>query len=249
MQVALNQLLQQAKPDRLLVEPTGLGHPLEVIETLRSEHYAKVIKLEKILTLVDARNLSDSRYLEHPTFQQQLEIADVLVGNKRDLYQPVDIDAFEYLTQNLNNAKSFFAEQGAIDYSLLIGPTQTGDNAHAHHHHHPQEDTQEVFTDLPLPESGYLKAVNQGEGYVSVGWRITPTLPFNRERLFNFLSALSVERAKGVFVTGEGVLGYNLAKETLTEIPLDDCFESRIEIIAEKLDDHWEDALLSCLES
>ncbi len=30
MKVALNQLLAKAKPDRLLIEPTGLGHPQEV---------------------------------------------------------------------------------------------------------------------------------------------------------------------------------------------------------------------------
>ncbi len=27
MQVGLNTLLRQGKPDRLLIEPTGLGHP------------------------------------------------------------------------------------------------------------------------------------------------------------------------------------------------------------------------------
>jgi len=32
MQIALNQLLQRAKPDRLLIEPTGLGHPVEVLQ-------------------------------------------------------------------------------------------------------------------------------------------------------------------------------------------------------------------------
>lgn len=34
MQMALNRLLMDAKPDRLLIEPTGLGHPQEVIESL-----------------------------------------------------------------------------------------------------------------------------------------------------------------------------------------------------------------------
>ena len=37
MQIALNQLLSKAKPDRLLIEPTGLGHPKEVLEVLTSE--------------------------------------------------------------------------------------------------------------------------------------------------------------------------------------------------------------------
>ena len=71
MQVALNQLLAKAKPDRLLIEPTGLGHPKEVLEVLSEDHYHNVLSLQKILTLVDARKLSESRYTEQDTFNQQ----------------------------------------------------------------------------------------------------------------------------------------------------------------------------------
>ncbi len=61
MQIALNQLLTEAKPDRLLIEPTGLGHPKEVLEVLSSEHYRQVLSLQKNITLVDARKLSNTR--------------------------------------------------------------------------------------------------------------------------------------------------------------------------------------------
>ncbi len=55
MEMALNQLLKRAKPDRLLIEPTGLGHPKEVLQVLSAEHYREILDLQKILTLVDAR--------------------------------------------------------------------------------------------------------------------------------------------------------------------------------------------------
>ena len=42
MQIALNMLLAKSKPDRLLIEPTGLGHPKEVLEILSNEHYQDV---------------------------------------------------------------------------------------------------------------------------------------------------------------------------------------------------------------
>ena len=39
VQVALNQLLTRAKPDRLLIEPTGLGHPVALLTVeLRKLH-------------------------------------------------------------------------------------------------------------------------------------------------------------------------------------------------------------------
>ena len=90
MQIALNQLLSESKPDRLLIEPTGLGHPKEVLEILSAEYYQDVLCLHKTVTLVDARNLKDSRYTEHKTFNQQIAIADIVIGNKLDLYQSSD---------------------------------------------------------------------------------------------------------------------------------------------------------------
>ena len=50
MQIALNQLLVKAKPDRLLIEPTGLGHPKEVLQMLSTEYYQTLLSLEKTLT-------------------------------------------------------------------------------------------------------------------------------------------------------------------------------------------------------
>ena len=52
---------------------------------------------------------------------------------------------------------------------------------------------------------------------------------------------------KAVFITNEGVFGYNLTADALTEIQLDDCLESRIEVISVKLDNSMEAQLLECL--
>jgi len=52
-----------------------------------------------------------------------------------------------------------------------------------------------------------------------------------------------------VFITDIGVLGYNLTADALTEIELDDCLESRIEVISDKLDDSLEVQLLACVVS
>ncbi|NMV06592.1 CobW family GTP-binding protein, partial [Vibrio parahaemolyticus] len=81
MQIALNQLLSEARPDRLLIEPTGLGHPKEVLQVLSTEYYRQILALQKNITLVDARKLSDPKYTEHETFNQQITIADTVVGN------------------------------------------------------------------------------------------------------------------------------------------------------------------------
>ncbi|PTA49626.1 cobalamin biosynthesis protein CobW [Shewanella morhuae] len=85
-QVAINQLIAKAKPDRLLIEPTGLGHPNEIIKVLSAAHYQNVISLRSTLCLVDARKIHDPRYREHANFIQQLQVADVIIATKSDLY-------------------------------------------------------------------------------------------------------------------------------------------------------------------
>ena len=53
---------------------------------------------------------------------------------------------------------------------------------------------------------------------------------------------------KAVFITDNGVYGYNLTGDGLTEIELDDCMESRIEINANELSEQWEEGYLPALK-
>jgi len=248
MQIALSQLLFRAKPDRLLIEPTGLGHPVEVLQTLSEDHYRDVLSIHKILTLVDARKLSDARYTEHATFNQQIAIADIVVGNKQDLYGEEEKTRLEsYVTEKgAPGAALCFTEQGILDPALLQGKTAT---THHGDHSHINKDLPSNLTELPIPECGYLKAVNSGEGFESIGWRFDATKIFDRNRLFAFLSGLSVERMKAVFITEQGISGYNLTSDALTEMELDDCLESRIDIITTTIDEMWEEKLLSCIKT
>ena len=61
------------------------------------------------------------------------------------------------------------------------------------------------------------------------------------------LTGVLAERIKAVFITDVGVFGYNAVSDALTEIELDDCVESRIEIIADSIDDSLEEQLLGCI--
>ncbi|MFT5721537.1 MAG: G3E family GTPase [Motiliproteus sp.] len=252
MLIAMNQLLSRTNPDRLLIEPTGLGHPVEILQMLSAENYRDVLSIQKIVTLVDARKLSDTDYTEHATFNQQIAIADIVVGNKEDLYEEGDKEQLQAYTQkhSSTDVKIMFTRQGRMDLDYLQGATR----AVVHSHHHHQGKVENVSQDeAPVPESGYVKAENQGEGFQSIGWRFGSSCIFNHAKLVVFLSGLLAERMKGVFITAEGVFGYNLTSDALTEIELDDCLDSRIEIIAANLDDtlneQWEVTLLACIET
>ncbi|WP_264407895.1 CobW family GTP-binding protein [Vibrio owensii] len=246
MQIALNQLLNEAKPDRLLIEPTGLGHPKEVLQVLSTDHYRQVLSLQKNITLVDARKLTDLRYTEHDTFNQQIAIADTVVGNKLDLYQEGDTQKLEAYVAEVGrpNTKVIFAEHGVIPFHEFEGETTIHEHPPHHHHHHAND--KPLASDMPMPESGIIKATSEGEGFQSVGWRFSPEKVFDRRKLIPLLVELEVERMKAVFITSDGIYGYNLTPDGLTEVELDDCAESRIELIADSIDEQFEAKLLSC---
>jgi G3E family GTPase len=245
MQVALNQLLILAKPDRLLIEPTGLGHPKEILQTLSSEHYEEILDIDKILTLVDARKVSDERYTTHEIFNQQIAIADIVVGNKSDLYQPEDNLKLEMYVKQHGSSETqvIFTENAEIESSYLSNKT----SATFKGHHHNSAEQSPPLSEAPIPMCGYIKANNEGEGFQSIGWRFSPSRVFDHERLFTFLNTIDAERMKAVFITDRGIFGYNLTSDALTEIKLDGCVESRVEIISDSINDEWETLLMSCI--
>lgn len=248
MQIALNQLLQHAKPDRLLIEPTGLGHPKEILQVLSAEYYQDVLYLQKTLTLLDARNLQDTRYTNHDTFNQQIAIADTVVANKVDLYQEEDkVRLLNYVKEiGQANVAVIFAEHGNVDYSQLSGQTALKISApHSHHHH---KTTKKLASELPIPACGYIKAVNKGEGFNSIGWRFSASIVFNYNKILSLLNSLKMKRIKGVFITDKGIFYFNDTAESLTVIECDESKESRIEIIDEQLDDNLEEQLIDCYE-
>lgn len=252
MQIALNMLLVTAKPDRLLIEPTGLGHPREVLAVLSGQYYRDVLDLRATITLIDARKLSDSRYIEHPTFIQQLEIADVLVANKADLYQAEDHDTLLALHNNhplLSQVPLHTVEHGKLHCSWLQGEC-------AHRQTESAIEEQPVANAFittsfapQLPECGYLRIDNHGQGFNSSGWLFDADFIFDQGALYSLLAGVEAVRLKGVFITTGGVIGYNKVDNVLTQVSLDDAMDSRIELISTdtQILHELENALLECI--
>jgi G3E family GTPase len=233
MQVGLNMLLQQSKPDRLLIEPTGLGHPKQILSLLTQDSYAGWIDLQATLCLLDARQLSEPRYVENENFRDQLAAADVILASKSDTYQPQDLLALQHWAkQDPLQRPLYHIQQGQADVALLDLPrtnrTELPD-AQQHHSHAKKQG----LAALSLPEnSRWRRALNQGQGFTSCGWIFDADTVFDTVGIMEWIRLAPVERAKGVVRIAEGTLlinrqGQDLNIETRPVAPLD----SRIELI------------------
>jgi len=254
MQMALNMLLKRARPDRLLIEPTGLGHPKEVMAVLSAAHYQDVLALHSTITLVDARKLADTRYTQNDTFNQQLDIADVIVANKADLYATEDLlQLIDYLGGRFKDEYKpiFPVRYGALETAWLDGPAfsavaNKSNNASSAVDSPPLHQLRE---ELSFSNSGYVTITNEGEGFFSQGWVFKPDMIFDRKKLSTVMLGINAERVKGVFITQQGIISFNVADDVLTEITLDNSMDSRIEVIAEDTSQFHglEQQLLSCM--
>ncbi|WP_047048319.1 CobW family GTP-binding protein [Vibrio mexicanus] len=232
--VAITALLRE-NPDRLIIEPTGLGHPKQIMATLSSAQFSPYIEMRSTLTLTDARYFEDEKYLSNQNFKQQLEVADVVVANKNELASKSHNDGMAiWLQEQGIEADIVATSHGNLELSLLdmfIKPSEDMD-IEEHHHHHAALEPQ---FQLP-PNQTHIRKENKGQGYFSCGWLFGAEIVFDFDELFSMLNALTAERVKGVMNTDKGCYAFNVSNGVVSvnELTLSG-FESRLEVIDSQL--------------
>ncbi len=249
MQIAITELLRAARPHRLLIEPTGLGHPKELLEVFTQAHFQQALALQRTITLVDARNIASPRHTQHPTFRNQLEVADVIVASKADCYEADTLACLEAfvsamglavpITSISNGELATAWLQGASEHPWHSMPSDATQAAHRH-----QSGPSAAPVQRPIQHFS-----NAGEGYYSRGWIFAAHLLFDRSKLRAFFAQLSLLRAKGVFITEQGIIAFNKAEDQAFESSVDEHGDSRVEFIASSSDELTllEPALMNCL--
>lgn len=251
-QMGLNMLIAREKPDVILIEPTGLGHPRKVLQTLRNEHYRDVLMPGANICLVDPRHLRQPRYAGNDTFRDQIRLADVLVANKTDLCSPDDLNAFDDLVAASVPAKAAAVSTrfGKIDIALLqfpADPERLQLHDHGHHHHHSRETAAPVAL---APGERVHCFEGNGDGHFSTGWLFAGDLVFDLNALRFWFDQLDVERAKALMQTDQGYMVLNWREGVLSEMPTRALEESRLEIISATPVDAaaMQTSLLDCLK-
>ncbi|MCB9684106.1 MAG: GTP-binding protein [Alphaproteobacteria bacterium] len=91
MRTALVKLLREVRPDRLLIEPSGLAHPASVLDQLRSPGIREAVDLRATILLIHPRRLLRS---SDPELAEHLHVADVIVGTHDDVLGEDELNAF-----------------------------------------------------------------------------------------------------------------------------------------------------------
>jgi len=117
----LAQFIRRSKPDRLILEPSGVSHPAKVVDLLRSDDFSGAIDLRNIICLIDPKDLEDPKWQQSEVFQDQVQLADIVVINWADSRTRQQVDRCRQWVESFNPPKQMVVETafGEIDAELL----------------------------------------------------------------------------------------------------------------------------------
>lgn len=206
LQDAVHRVLERPEPlDLIVVETTGLADPLPVAMTFMAGDLRDHLRLDSIITLIDAENFSATS-LDSPIARAQVVYGDILLLNKADLVDEARLAEVEAELRAIKtDARILRASRGNVPLGLLLSvglfesdrlaalqareddpATHQHHDHHDHHHHHDAAGHNHAHT----PEL---------EGFSSVS--LVVHAPFDLRRFQDFLDNQlpeSVFRAKGV---------------------------------------------------
>ncbi len=224
LQAALVNLLARNKPDRVIIEPSGLGHPAGLLDLLRGEAFQDVVAVHDIIATLDPRRLDEPRVRKHETFQDQLAMADAIaitMGEQASVEQHEQ--AQQFVTKLWPPRKWVHRiEHGTMPLSLLMdsGQTSAHDDAtipDTHRQITAPLTLEGAFFDVAPPLGQPQQKTASSLGYTSTGLRWHPSERFDLDYLAAHLGELpSSARVKGVFHTEQGWKQLNRADGALS---------------------------------
>jgi G3E family GTPase len=210
----LVQLVQEQRPVRLLVEPSGIGHPAAIAEELLQHEARGHLQLAGIICLLDGlraarlwaewqatldAEAAGTTPPERSVERDQFEVADVVVLSKADVATPEQRAAFEALANAAYPPKRWVGEmtQGELPAEALLPrgnvgrpavflPARPTLHAAAQHDHGGRDEA----VALHWPASGegeVVRRITRRLGRVGVSWVFPTGWIFAKLPLLRFL--------------------------------------------------------------
>jgi G3E family GTPase len=120
--LAVEELIDVAEPDLILIETTGLAEPASMARQIR----AADLPLDSVVAVADAVNL-EAALSQSVVAAWQLRAADFVVLAKADLVSPARLAEAEALVRGHNGRAAIFpARSGDLDWRLVFGAGPSG---------------------------------------------------------------------------------------------------------------------------
>ena len=249
MHIALARLLSEQKPDRLFIEPTGLGHPSQLFDQLTEPHWQSSLAMRALITVVDASRLHDTNWVKQNLYEDQLKAAQIVVVSHTDVMTFEDDQALELLIDEYKpyHQEWIKTENGQLALNKIDVVARLTERSIQ-----PLLKLQKQMTETEVKKEIQqlpYHYVESAQGYIVAGWKLPKRWKFD---FYNLLDLLCAQqnwlRIKGIFNTDQGWKVFNFNPDQFNYKSGEEGIDNRIEIISAHHHDWlaFETALLAC---
>ena len=152
---SLKEVVEKYHPDRILIEPSGVGKLSDVIKAVQGVEEDVDIQLNSYTTVVDAKKCK--MYMKNfgEFFDNQIQYAGAIIMSRTDIATEKKVQESLELLRSLNKDAAIITTpienlDGKKLVEVMEHPISLEqemlEEEHEHHHHHHDHDADEVFT-------------------------------------------------------------------------------------------------------
>lgn len=119
---AVTRILERKdQPDYLIIETTGLADPVPVINSLMVSDIAEEVRVDGILTLVDAENFDPQNHMGSEAALSQIMAADTILLSKTDVATEEKVEeTIEYIRSVRPAARILRSQRGRVPINMIL---------------------------------------------------------------------------------------------------------------------------------
>ena len=206
-------LASEHLPARIVIEPSGIGHPGAIIEELRVFERSGAIKLSSAVVLIEPQRINELSSMS-TLLRDQVDAADVVMLSKAEQAGFAMRERFKQWASELFPAKRYIgiSERGILPVQALSPPVArftfvNEQRLKSHDHSHESPDANIESRTIQIGHETAQAQVQRYLGREACGWLIPATVMFDLQQVARELQQASAlnqgaERIKAVLRTG-----------------------------------------------
>ena len=223
---SLKEVVEKYHPDRILIEPSGVGKLSDVIKAVQGVEEDVDIQLNSYTTVVDAKKCKMYMRNFGEFFDNQVQYAGAIIMSRTDIVDEKKAMESMELLRSINEKAAIITTpieklDGKKILEVMEHPVSLADELlkeeHEHHHHHDHDDECDCGHDHDHEQHHHDHDDECGCGHhhdhhhhhadeVFTSWGRETIKKFTREGLEKMLESLSASEEYGVILRAKGML-------------------------------------------
>lgn len=124
LEAAILEIIQTQQPDRILIEPTGLGEPESLVDIFQQAKLRPLCEVHALFSVFDMAHTSVEELQSLSILQSMLTMADIVVLNKADLASHEQVQRLQHYIGQIYPPKKaiIVTEQANVSSNYLSEP-------------------------------------------------------------------------------------------------------------------------------